>query len=443
MNNNSHTSNLSFEYTVDRFGDDMLRIEHDKDKVPATVDVIAKDAKLQIESQKITGGKLLKINGRIPIVVVYVICHQVNHLYQVVAVFDPRLQSYCVVSSTNSKYELGSLISLETNEVIKPPIIKDYQTPSLFINYQDNLLLTKINGCIKVDGNQIILDVQTRLDELIAQEKLRGGSLLLINGRATVLSSYLIASKLQHLYGAIAVFDPKIGEKGLDRYVVAISHSPEWQVGDFIDQPNNSESNAKIVICGCVQTGKTVLRSGIRDALLRLEDAPDSYCPSGCPDGEGNWHDETYKNYPELAKKLKEEYKAKFTPEFALMKAKQIESIQVPILVYDVGGMLQDDGDLTPENQVIMAKATHAIIVYKNDQELQQWQTGCKKLDIPVVAMVKSNLNSGTDTIIKEINTKEINLFECIVHELKRGTDVSTRPVVQKLAQFLVNLVCI
>ncbi|MEH2056221.1 MAG: hypothetical protein V7K97_08690 [Nostoc sp.] len=40
--------------------------------------------------------------------------------------------------------------------------------------------------------------------------------------------------KLSKLDSAIAFFDPKIGDRGLDRYVVTISNHPEYKVGDIL-----------------------------------------------------------------------------------------------------------------------------------------------------------------------------------------------------------------
>ncbi len=56
------------------------------------------------------------------------------------------------------------------------------------------------------------------------------GKLIRINGAASLPVAMAIASNLAHISPAIACFDPKLGA-----YVVAISHSPNFKVGDLIN----------------------------------------------------------------------------------------------------------------------------------------------------------------------------------------------------------------
>lgn len=81
------------------------------------------------------------------------------------------------------------------------------------------------------DNRQIVRDAAARLDEMI-DLGLFGGRLLRITGPASMPVAFTIAHKVSHLFGAIAVFDPKIGEKGA--YVVVITHSPEYPLGDLV-----------------------------------------------------------------------------------------------------------------------------------------------------------------------------------------------------------------
>ena len=429
----------SITYSQDNLGNDLLKVAFSKTLNQGNI--IVEDAKEElnklIKSQQLKGGKLIKIDGKQSYLVSYTIAHEICHLYETIAVSNPKLGGYIVVISSNKNYPLGSIIENETNEIIAPPqATESLNIPSFFIDFQGDILKAQLNCVAKVKATQIVLDTQKQLQQMKNNQQFSGGKLLLINGRATIFAGYVIAMNLAHKYGAIAVFDPKIGEKGLDKYVVTISHSPEYQVGEIIDKPNNNNSDAKIVICGSKNTGKTVLSQGLINALHHLENAPDSYMISGCPDGEGSWFNETYKNYPEIAKNLKEEYKDNFTPEFAHQKAKEIEYNKIPILIFDVGGKLQKNGDLTPENQLIMSKATHSIIVAKNQEEIDTWKKGCQDLNLPVVAIIKSNLNTEDDII-----NNEKDFFEGTIHKLKRGIDISPRPFVKKLAKYLVNLV--
>lgn len=57
------------------------------------------------------------------------------------------------------------------------------------------------------------------------------GGLLKITGACSLPLAFVISHKVDHLFGAIAVFDPKLGG-----YVVCVSHNPAYKVGDVIPQ---------------------------------------------------------------------------------------------------------------------------------------------------------------------------------------------------------------
>jgi len=79
-------------------------------------------------------------------------------------------------------------------------------------------------------NDQICRDAARQLEELVSSGALAGGPVIKINGPASLPVACVIAHAVAHLYGAVAVFDPKLG-----KYVVAISHGPELTVGDLID----------------------------------------------------------------------------------------------------------------------------------------------------------------------------------------------------------------
>ncbi|QKQ77900.1 hypothetical protein FBB35_21720 [Nostoc sp. TCL240-02] len=59
------------------------------------------------------------------------------------------------------------------------------------------------------------------------------GRLLKINGAQSISIAYHIAHKVAHLYGAVAIFDPK-----LSGYVVSITHDSEYKLGMVLsDEP--------------------------------------------------------------------------------------------------------------------------------------------------------------------------------------------------------------
>ncbi len=82
-------------------------------------------------------------------------------------------------------------------------------------------------------NHQIVKDAAARLDELVETGVLAGGALLKINGPASLPVACVLVHKVAHLYGAIAVYDPKLeAEQG--KYVVVISHNPAYKLGDLI-----------------------------------------------------------------------------------------------------------------------------------------------------------------------------------------------------------------
>ncbi|MEH2022875.1 CRISPR-associated protein Csx3 [Nostoc sp.] len=280
-------------------------------------------------------------------------------------------------------------------------------------------------------GDQIVRDAAAQLDAMIASGELPGGSLIKINGRISVLVSQVLADKLSKLYDAIAVFDPKIGDRGLDRYVVTISRHPKYKVGDTLDVVRClQQSSIKVVLCGFANTGKTCFRDGLKQALLQIPNAPESYVISGCPDGDGSWYGETARRDLDLAKKLKAEYKARFTPEFAQLKAQEVRGINTRIFIFDVGGRISDD------NRLIMAQATHAVILVKDQSEIAPWQGFCESLGLEVVAIIYSDYEGVSDAI-----SGETPILRGNVHRLQRGEDVSSRLIVQTLARVLVGLI--
>lgn len=81
-------------------------------------------------------------------------------------------------------------------------------------------------------NDQIVKDASVRLDQLVQSGILAGGPLLKVNGPGSLPVAFVIAHKVAHLYGAIAVYDPKLG----NQYVVCITHNPQYKLGDLINE---------------------------------------------------------------------------------------------------------------------------------------------------------------------------------------------------------------
>jgi CRISPR-associated protein Csx3 len=282
-------------------------------------------------------------------------------------------------------------------------------------------------------GDQIVRDAGARLDEMLASGEITGGKLLKIDGPASVAVSYLISHKISQFYGAIAIFDPKIGKPGYKTYIVVATRTPAYQLGEVIEtsEPHKSKQNLKVVLCGPPQSGKSCLRKGLKQAIGNIPGAPYPYVITACPDGEGAWFSDAARRDIDLARKLKQDYKAKFTPEFAIKAAGWVKSANTPLNIIDVGGKI------TPENRLIMREATHAVILAGNNgkEEVPLWEEFCRDLNIHIVANLSSDYDGKEDKIITKYP-----LLTGSIHHLERGEDISSRPMVQALAQVLVQL---
>ena len=81
---------------------------------PAQNDQICCDAARQLEelssSGTLAGGPVIKSNGPASLPVAVVIAHAVSHLYEAVAVFDPKWGKYVVATSHGTQLRVGDLI---------------------------------------------------------------------------------------------------------------------------------------------------------------------------------------------------------------------------------------------------------------------------------------------------------------------------------------------
>ena len=102
---------MSITYTIVRDADGILRIGFGE---PGDNDQIVKDtiARLNamMETDELSGGGLLKINGPASLPVAMVLGYQLSRLFDTIACFDPKLNQYVVVISENPKFLVGDLI---------------------------------------------------------------------------------------------------------------------------------------------------------------------------------------------------------------------------------------------------------------------------------------------------------------------------------------------
>jgi len=194
----------------------------------------------------------------------------------------------------------------------------------------------------------------------------------------------------------------------------------------------------KIVLCGPPKSGKSCLREGLKQAIRKIPGAPYPYVITACPDGEGAWFQATVSHDPEQARQIKTEYKKSlggFTPEFVKRIADSVANCSLPLTLVDIGGIP------SKENEQICAAATHAILLagdYEDktwQQRLPEWYEFSEKLGLKILAVIYSDYHGQEDTV----QGSEDNTFYGSVHYLERGEDISQRPCVVALAEFLVE----
>jgi CRISPR-associated protein Csx3 len=185
----------------------------------------------------------------------------------------------------------------------------------------------------------------------------------------------------------------------------------------------------KVVLCGPPHSGKSCLREGLKQAIRQIPNAPYPYVLTACPDGEGAWYSETARNNLELASKLKQAYKRKFTWEFAHKVANDVKNVNLPLTMIDIGGIIDD------KNKLIVAPATHAVILTGDMKRVPEWQEFCTELNLKIVAIIYSDYNGVEDYI-----ESKKPVLKGSIHHLERGEDISTRPMVQALAWRLVEM---
>jgi len=188
----------------------------------------------------------------------------------------------------------------------------------------------------------------------------------------------------------------------------------------------------KVVLCGPPHSGKSCLREGLKQALwpwYQAGQAPYPYVLTACPDGEGSWYAATAQRDSALAQQLKQPYKAEFTWEFAERKAKQIAQIDLPLTIIDLGGKIDD------KNRLIMAAATHAVILAADLERVSEWKILCAELNLQIIALIHSDYDGTCDRI-----TTESPVLIGSVHHLERGQPNCDRPMIQALATRLLSL---
>jgi CRISPR-associated protein Csx3 len=442
--NNMQESNkdcsFKIEFTKENTTVDFLEVGRTEKNVRG--DILFQDALLEFkrERKKIKGGSFLKINGVASLPIAYLLSHELCHLYRVVTVYYPQQggekeNRYIVVNSFTQEYQIGDILEFNGLQVEKVvSVVPNSATESTFhLSLDgDTLYISKK----RAEGNQIVADIAARIEEKINSKELRGGKFIKINGNMTVAGCYVIASHLAHLYATIAVFDPKLGSPGIDRYIVSIQHGSKHQIGSVLEYNVPETSTVKVALCAYPKTGKSCLREALNSAIENIPELPNNfhYCIEANPDNRKSPCLRTYPRYPEIAEKIRKQGRKEHSEELADYIAETIKNIQNSLLIFDIGGAI------TNNNEKIIREATHVIILIKKDElaeeNKQMWKDFCQLIDVPVVAIIYSDYFDYSNEIIQEHS----NYLEGTVYPLNYNFDASSLPVIKKLAELLVNL---
>lgn len=173
---------------------------------------------------------------------------------------------------------------------------------------------------------------------------------------------------------------------------------------------NNPATLPAILFGGPPHSGKSVLIYSVSQAL-RQKDIP-HYVLRACPDGEGDWSNETA---PETVREIR--VKGAFTPAFVADIEAQLENRVMPLLV-DVGGKPR------PWQETIFTHCTAAILLIQHnpqnpatyEQALHQWREMMARHSVPIVAELASELH-GRDHI-----TQADPVLHGTISQLERNT---------------------
>jgi CRISPR-associated protein Csx3 len=176
-----------------------------------------------------------------------------------------------------------------------------------------------------------------------------------------------------------------------------------------------------IAIGGPPHSGKSVLTYSLTQLLRSHHHRVEHYVLRACPDGEGDWSNETT---PERVLAIRQ--KGKFTDSFITNVCTAIQSRHLPLLV-DVGGAP------TIRDEAIFRCCTHLIILSKSREEMALWRALAERTGLPILAEIDSAL-TGEEAIYGAYPI----LTGRLTH-LERGTTATGR-VIEQLAGLVSTL---
>lgn len=256
----------------------------------------------------------------------------------------------------------------------------------------------------------------------------------------------------------VRYLEPLDGLEGIAALDAALTDTPGIPLVEFADSPKGQEflKTKKIVIAGAPQSGKSVMRELLKQSIRAIPGAPYPYFLTAAPDGEWAGYQESVKNDPEAARRMKEDYKRAlkggqmFTANYVdriSQSVKNLSAPSAPLNFIDIGGKL------SAENQGICEYANAAIILCgenaakvgigrgssqdstKEEMDPREWKKFFASLGIPIIAVMYSDYMGEADVVV---GVNKDGVFEASSHYFERGQlDFEKRPGVQALAEFI------
>ncbi|MGQ9614706.1 CRISPR-associated protein Csx3 [Chloroflexus sp.] len=175
-----------------------------------------------------------------------------------------------------------------------------------------------------------------------------------------------------------------------------------------------------VLIGGPPHSGKSVL-TYILTHYLR-EQGIEHYVLRACPDGEGDWSQEST---PDQVRLLRQ--KGEFDRRFVDRVCRDIEQRHLPLLV-DMGGRP------TPDQERIIQHCTHAIVLSATPEGLQEWRYRVERYGLIVIAELASVLDGHDQLIV------ETPVLHGVISGLERHTTDYRRVVATALGNRLKRL---
>lgn len=142
-----------------------------------------------------------------------------------------------------------------------------------------------------------------------------------------------------------------------------------------------------VLIGGPPHSGKSVLTYSLTQTLR--QQGIEHYVLRACPDGEGDWSNETP---PETVRLIRQ--KGRFTADFVAQVTRDLARRHLPLLV-DAGGRPQ------PDQECIFAQCTHAILVAQDEAGLELWRPIVERNGLGVIAELIS-LRQGEEALASD-----------------------------------------